>query len=186
MRRVRTSLLLCLLCGLSACAAAQGFRARFSDRPDAWRFGCEVQKLHRDSTVRIKDVPREAAPGAKAIVLEPGAETVAWLYHLEPGRDAFAGDGSAYTIAVSIKRPEPGLHELPSGGASVVFFCDRWGGGFLAAEARATRGWLRVREISDRVMRGELDVTVEGYKERADKTREPAVLYLEGAFDASR
>ena len=145
-----------------------------------------MQSLHFGKSAKVRDVPRELAPARKSLGLEDGPETVAWLYHFEDDGSELKDEERAYTVAVSLKKREPGLHGFPSDSASVVFFCDNWGGGFRAAEARATQGWLDVREAGERDLKGRFDVKLEGYKERPDQTREGVTIYLRGRFHARR
>jgi hypothetical protein len=145
-----------------------------------------VQALHLQSAAKVRDLAPGEAPARMSISLEPGKETVAWLYHFEDDGTELKDEESAYTIAVTLREFKTGRFEFPSEGASVTFFCDNWGRGFKAAEARATRGSLDVREAGPRGVGGDFDVTLEGYKERPDRTREGITLYLQGAFQAVR
>lgn len=133
----------------------------------------------------MKDLPPGAGPADRTLGIEPGSETVVRLYHFEHAGHLFKDEDFAYTIAVALKRREHGRFEIPSEAASVVFFCDNWGRGFRACEARATGGWLRVAEADQGGLSGEFDVTLEGVKERPDGTREKAVLSLQGRFKAA-
>ncbi len=116
--------------------------------------------------------------------LEPGPDTVAWLYHFEDDGSTLKDEDRAFTVAVVLRRREAGRVILPSERAYIVFFCDNWGRGFRAAEARAVGGWLDVREAAERVVSGEFDLALDGYKQRADRSREPLRVRLSGRFRA--
>lgn len=174
---------------IGGCAGGGGatsrFRAEFGTPSITADFSCEVQTLHTGRTVRIKEQPKEAAKAGKSLVLEPGGETIAWLYHFQDDGSTLKDEERAFTIAVSIRGPRTERIALPSDRASVVFFCDNWGDGFRAAEARATSGWLEIEEVADRKMGGRMEIVLEGTRERADGSREPLTVRLGGHFRAT-
>jgi hypothetical protein len=183
---IPTRLLLGILCVLNAsCAStARDFRAEIGGR--VLEFDCEVQKLHLDAAPEVRDLPAGAGPATKALGLGPGAETVAWLYHFEDDGSSLKDEECAYTVAVVLKERRPGRYDFPSDRAAVVFFCDNWGRGFRAAEARAVGGWLEVREADDRGAAGSFEVSLSGHAERSDRSREALSVRLRGRFRASR
>ena len=170
----------------AGCGVSHDFRLRFGDEIEAHPFNCETQGLHHGRTPVIRPVPEGQGPSDKMMGLDPGPDTVAWLYHFNDDGDALRDDDFAYSIALVLRNPSPGRIELPSDGTSILFFCDNWGRGFRACEARIDRGWLVVRDVEDRVLSGEFDVRLRGEKERPDGSRESIEIHLEGRFRATR
>lgn len=183
-RKVVAALAVLALAPSLAACAGRDFRALFGDREAA--FNCEVQKVHAQSAVKVRDIPPEAGPAGMMMGLEPGTETVAWLYHFEDDGADFRDDEAAYTIAVVLRKAEAGHYALPSDQAAVVFFCDNWGRGLRAAEARATGGWVTIGEVTAGGIRGELSVSMSGFAQRPDRSREGIKVNLEGRFHAVR
>jgi hypothetical protein len=181
---VRTLLGAVLLLGCGGGPPARAFRAVFQEAELSFDF--EVQSLHRDASVRVRDIPEKQGPSDRMLSLQPGSETVVWLYHYEDDGTPLADEDRAFSVALSLRKPEPGRLLFPTDRASAVFFCDNWGRGFRAAEARAREGWLVVRESGDRSLAGEFDLVFEGTKERQDWTYDPFRVRLEGRFNASR
>ena len=175
-----------LAAGCAGGGGSSSFHAEFGNPAILSDFRCEVQTLHVNRKVVIKDQPPEAAKAGRSLVLEPGDQTIAWLYHFEDDGHALRDRERAFTIAVCLNTPEPGRYNFPSDTASIVFFCDNWGEGFRAAEARATSGWLDILEVDGRTMRGEMDIALDGYRERPDGTKETLGVRLAGHFSASR
>jgi len=159
------------------------FQARFEGR--VVDFNCEIQTLHRDASPTIRPIPPRAGPSDRMMGLDPGKDLVAWLYHFEDDGAAFRDDEFAYSIAIALKKRAPGLYAIPGDWASIEFFCDNWGRGFRACQAKAVEGWLRVDEVTDRSMRGGFDALFKGQKERLDKTLEDVTLVVRGTFDAA-
>jgi hypothetical protein len=168
-------------CGLFSSSSGD-FRARFEGR--VVEFNCEVQSVHKDAAPTIRPIPPGAGPSGRMMGLDPGKDLVAWLYHFEDDGSVLKDEEFAYSIAVVLKTPKPGTYEFPGERAAILFFCDNWGRGFRACEAKAVEGWLRVDEATERSLRGEFDVRLQGKKERADKTEEEVRLELRGTFAA--
>lgn len=179
-----------LLLALAGCATGGGatsrFLARFNDPAIEQDFSCEVQKLYVDSVAKVKEVPLIQSAVGKTLEREPGSETLAWLYHFEDDGDPLKDEERAFTIVVSLRKRKAGRYPLPSEEASVIFFCDNWGRGFRAAEARATSGWLDIHQADETALSGEFAVTLDGYRERGDKAKEALGLHLQGHFRAVR
>lgn len=177
---------LALLGGLLAgCESpSPAFRASFEG--EEIRFDFEVQNLHPGAVPRVREIPPGSGPSDRTLGLDPGPATVVWLYHLEDDGTPLKDEDRAFSVAVSLRDPRPGAVDFPSEEASVVFFCDNWGRGFRAAEARAVGGRLAVREAGERAVSGELDLVLEGYKQRPDRSRAPFRLRLQGRFRATR
>lgn len=167
----------------AGCSGGREFRALFGEREA--EFNCELQRLHLDSSVKVRELPPGAGPGDMMMGLEPGGETIAWLYHFEDDGTPLKDDEAAYTIAVALKKREPGYYLLPSDNAAVFFFCDNWGRGLRAAEARGTGGWVSVEEVDARKMAGQMSVTLSGFALRPDRSREGVKVNLEGRFRTS-
>ncbi len=182
---MKKGLLAALGCALLlGCGSSRAFRARFEGVD--LDFDCEVQGLHLDASARVREIPPGTGPSDRMLGLDPGSETVVWLYHLEDDGTPFKDEDRAFSVAIALRRREPGRVVFPSDRASVVFFCDNWGRGFRSAEARAEGGWLVVREAGERALSGEFDLSLAGYKERTDRTREGLRVRLEGRFHAAR
>jgi hypothetical protein len=169
---------------LAGCGIPSDFRASFEG--EVVDFNCENQQVFTDSAPRIRDLPPGRGPGDRMIGLEKGRDRVAWLTHLEDDGDSLRNDEFLYTIALVLKERAPGRHAFPSESASAVFFCNNWGRGFRACEAKATGGWLRVDAAAEGELTGEFDLTMQGHKERPDKSREPVTIRLQGRFNALR
>jgi hypothetical protein len=163
---------------------ARGFRAAFEGVE--LKFDFEVQDLHRNATVRIRNIPEGQGPSDRMMGLQPGSETVVWLYHYEDDGTPLLDEDRAFLVAISLRKPEPGRLVFPTDRASAIFFCHNWGKGFRSAEARAREGWLDLRESDDRAVAGQFDLVFEGTKERRDWTFDPLRVRLEGRFSASR
>jgi hypothetical protein len=174
-----------LLCAfLAGCGSSAAFTLTLDGR--VVEFDCENQGVHLDAVPQVRDLPAGGGPGNRMMGLDPGTNAVAWLTHFENDVDALRDADTLYTVAVVLKERAPGTYDLPADGASVHFFCNNWGGGFRVCSARSTAGWLRVDEAKERALRGEFEVTLRGYRERPDLSREDATLRLRGRFDARR
>jgi len=170
---------------LAGCGApSPAFRARFEG--EELRFDFEVQGIRSGASPRVREIPPGQGPSDRMLGLEPGPGTVVWLYHFEDDGTPLKDEDRAFSLALALEDLRPGAVDFPSERAAAVFFCDNWGRGFRAAEARAVEGRLAVREAGERVVAGDLDLVLEGYKQRPDGSREPFRLRLEGRFRASR
>jgi hypothetical protein len=177
-------LVVALLLGCSSPPPERAFRATLDGVP--LKFDFEVQDLHRNATVRIRNIPEGQGPSERMMGLQPGSETVVWLYHYEDDGSPLVDEDRAFSVAISLRNAEPGRLLFPTDRASAIFFCHNWGQGFRSAEARAREGWLVIREATDRAVSGEFDILFEGTKERRDWTFEPLRVRLEGRFSAIR
>lgn len=163
------------------CASPGPFIVRFSGQQKNRAFACEEQSIHAKSRPSVRAVE---SPGRTSLTLEAGDATVLWLYHFEDDGDSLQDREFAYTIAIELRDRRVGRWELPAPEVGVTFFCDHWGGGFRAAELHASKGMVRLMRVEEGVIEGEMDVTLVGYKERADRTREPLDVFLSGSFRA--
>ncbi len=182
--KIRGTLLLLALAA-AGCSSHLPFEVSSDDLVLNQEFSCEVQTLYLDRAVRTRETTAAASVTGRMLGLEPGSETVAWLYHFEDDGDSLRDEERAFTIAVVLRQREPGRYALRSDRASLIFYCDNWGRGCRIAEVRATSGWLEIEEVGDRVMRGTFDATLEGFKERPERIREAVKVHLRGRFHAT-